>query len=76
MTLGLAVLTSLLAGQMLDGHVHRVQNGGVLVHCGGHVVEVVVRRRGEVVAGGPVASIEAWLVDQPRRSGADRRRRR
>jgi hypothetical protein len=52
---------ALLAGQMIDGHVHRVHNGGVLVHCGGHVVEVVVRRRGEVVEGAPSADVEAWL---------------
>jgi hypothetical protein len=49
-----------LAGQMIDGHVHKVQNGGVLVHCAGGVVEVVVRRRGDA----RVADVEAWLWNE------------
>jgi hypothetical protein len=66
MALGAAavVAAAWLAGQMIDGHVHKVQNGGVLVHCGGGVVEVIVRRRGEVVDGGHVADVEAWLWNE------------
>jgi hypothetical protein len=65
MTVGAAaVVAAWLAGQMVDGHVHKVQNGGLLVHCGGGVVEVIVRRRGEVVDGGHVADIEAWLWNE------------
>jgi hypothetical protein len=60
---GMALL-AVLAGQMIDGHVHKVQNGGLLVHCGGKVVEIVVRRRGEVVEGVPVVDVEGWLFSE------------
>jgi len=58
------VVVAWLAGQMLDGHVHKVQNGGLLVHCGGQVVELVVRRRGERGETGPTAAVEAWLFSE------------
>jgi hypothetical protein len=54
----------LLAGQLIDGHVHKVQNGGVLVHCGGRVVEIVVHRRGEGIDGVPVVDVEGWLFNE------------
>jgi hypothetical protein len=60
---GLVVLMW-FAGQMLDGHVHKVQNGGKLVHCGGRVVEIVVHRRGEVIADIPVVDVEGWLYTE------------
>jgi hypothetical protein len=60
---GLALVV-LVAGQLIDGHVHKVQNGGLLVHCGGRVVEIVVRRRGEVVEGVPVVAVESWLFSE------------
>ena len=60
---GLAILV-LVAGQQIDGHVHKVQNGGRLVHCGGRVVEIVVRRRGEAVDGVPVVGVEGWLFSE------------
>jgi len=54
----------LLAGQMIDGHIHKVQKGGLLVHSGGRVVEIVVHRRGSVVDGVPVVDVEGWLFSE------------
>jgi hypothetical protein len=53
------VAASWLAGQLLDGHVHKVHNGGRLVHCAGVVVEVVVRR-----AGDKEADVEVWFFSE------------
>jgi hypothetical protein len=66
MTVSVPTLAALIlwAGQMIDGHVHKVQNGGVLVHCGGRVLEVIVRRRGEAAGQVPLVDIEAWLFNE------------
>jgi hypothetical protein len=58
------VALALFAGQLIDGHVHKVQNGGRLVHCGGRVVEIVVHHRGEVLDGVPVVDVEGWLFTE------------
>jgi hypothetical protein len=64
MTVPILAALIVWAGQMIDGHVHKVQNGGVLVHCGGRVLEVIVRRRGELLGQIPLVDIEAWLFDE------------
>jgi hypothetical protein len=50
-------LLALLAGPLVDGHVHKAAHAGVIVHAGPYHLEVVVKDR----------VTEVWLLDQRER---------
>jgi hypothetical protein len=53
----IAIVLGFWSGQLVDGHVHRAPHGGVLAHCGPYLVEVVVRRTGDVTEKLPVSAV-------------------